>query len=99
MLNLSDKTKILKLLELQRHAMLMYTSCGWFFDDISGIETLQILEYAARAMQLTKELKGLDLEKEFVNYLKSAQSNNPELIDGANIYERFVTSEVLKHSS
>ena len=97
--NLSiEKEKIWKLLELQRHSMLMSTSCGWFFDDISGIETIQILEYAARAMQLTKELKGLNLEKEFVNYLKSAQSNNPELIDGANIYERFVTPAVLKYS-
>ena len=39
----------LELLELQRHALLMYTSCGWFFDDIAGIEARQILQYAGRA--------------------------------------------------
>nr|HPN89033.1 DUF3536 domain-containing protein [Candidatus Omnitrophota bacterium] len=46
-----DQIKILRLLEMQRHAMLMYTSCGWFFDDVSGIETTQIIQYAARVIQ------------------------------------------------
>jgi len=88
----SQRVQALKLLEIQRHAMLMYTSCGWFFDDISGIETIQILQYAARAMQLTKELTGLDLEKDFMDFLKIAPSNNPEFKEGREVYERFVVS-------
>ncbi len=43
---------------MQRHAQLMYTSCGWFFDDISGIETVQIIAYAARVLQLAKRVSG-----------------------------------------
>jgi (1->4)-alpha-D-glucan 1-alpha-D-glucosylmutase len=46
----------LRLMEMQRHAMLMYTSCGWFFDEISGIETVQVLRYACRALQLARQL-------------------------------------------
>ncbi|HLD69738.1 MAG TPA: DUF3536 domain-containing protein, partial [Candidatus Omnitrophota bacterium] len=90
-LNPQDKIKVLKLFEIQRHAMLMYTSCGWFFDDTSGIETIQILQYAARAMQLTKELTGLDLEEDFMEFLKTAPSHNPEFKNGKEVYERFVT--------
>ena len=52
----AEKVTVLKLLELERHAMLMYTSCGWFFDDISGIETVQVIQYAGRAIQLGQEL-------------------------------------------
>jgi len=81
-----------KLLELQRHAMLMYTSCGWFFDDISGIETVQILQYAGRAIQLAKETTGTDHTPEFVGVLEAAKSNVTEQKDGASIYEHHVTS-------
>ena len=55
-LTVEEKRRVMKLLEMQRHAMLMYTSCGWFFDEISGIETVQVMMYAARAMQLAQEL-------------------------------------------
>lgn len=89
-LNHEKKTKVLKLLEIQRHAMVMYTSCGWFFDEISGIETTQILKYAARVIQLSRENFDVDLEKEFVNNLKSIPSNIPEFGNGAMVYERFV---------
>jgi hypothetical protein len=51
-----EKVEVWKLLELQRHAMLMYTSCGWFFDEISGIETVQVIMYAGRVVQLAQEL-------------------------------------------
>ena len=51
---------------MQRHAMLMYTSCGWFFDEISGIETVQVMMYAARAMQLAGELFHIDLESQYI---------------------------------
>jgi hypothetical protein len=80
----------LKLLELQRHAMLMYTSCGWFFDDLAGIETVQILQFAGRAVQLAQELFGDSLEERFVRRLADAASNRAEEGDGARIYDRRV---------
>ncbi len=66
-LDKKDTTRLLKLLEMQRHALLMYTSCGWFFDEISGIETVQVIQYAARAMQIVHELTGDNPEEEFIN--------------------------------
>jgi len=83
-----EKVLVLKLLELQRHAMLMYTSCGWFFDEISGIETVQIIQYAARALQLALEISGEDLESRFLELLERAGSNVPEYEDGRRIYEQ-----------
>jgi len=82
-----DKVMVLKLLELQRHSMLMFTSCGWFFDDISGIETIQILRYAARAIQLAGELFGVELEDRFLERLEQARSNVKEQVNGRQIYE------------
>ena len=86
----SEVTHGLELLELQRHALLMYTSCGWFFDDLSGIETIQVIQYAGRVIQLARELFGLDLEPEFLSRLELAKSNTPEHEDGRSIYETFV---------
>jgi alpha-amylase/alpha-mannosidase (GH57 family) len=86
----NEKTTVLKLMELQRHAMLMYTSCGWFFDELSGIETVQVVQYAARALQLAQQLFERDLEPEFLNRLEHAKSNIPEHGDGKRIYEKFV---------
>ena len=85
-----EKVKVLSLLEIQRHAMLMYTSCGWFFDEISGIETVQVIQYAARAIQLTKDFTGVDLELAFTTMLESAPSNMPDLQNGARIFEKYV---------
>jgi len=85
-----ERVSALKLLELQRHTMLMYTSCGWFFDEISGIETVQVIQYAGRALQLAKELGGPDLEEAFLNRLECARSNVPEYKNGRVIYDRFV---------
>ena len=64
-----------RLMEVQRNAMLMYTSCGWFFDEISGIETVQILQYACRAMQLVSQTSDVNLEGEFLARLEHAPSN------------------------
>jgi alpha-amylase/alpha-mannosidase (GH57 family) len=89
-LSAEETIQALKLLELQRHAMLMYTSCGWFFDEISGIETVQVIHYAARAVQLAQELFGDSLEPRFIDRLASAKSNLPEQGDGRQIYEKFV---------
>jgi alpha-amylase/alpha-mannosidase (GH57 family) len=85
-----DKVAVLKLLELQRHAMLMYTSCGWFFDELSGLEPVQVLQYAARAIQLAAELFGDDLEPRFLDLLARAPSNLPELHDGRHVYQKYV---------
>lgn len=85
-----ERTSVLKLLELQRNAMLMFTSCGWFFDEISGIEALQILQYAGRAIQIYGEEFGNSLETEFLTRLEQAKSNVPEHKNGRILYEKFV---------
>ena len=90
-----ETVEVLKLLELQRHAMLMYTSCGWFFSDLSGIETVQVLQYAGRAVQLARELGGDALEPRFLERLEQAKSNVPRHGDGSHIYERFVRPAML----
>ncbi|MGC1688281.1 MAG: DUF3536 domain-containing protein [Candidatus Acidiferrales bacterium] len=82
--------RALKLLEMQRHALLMYTSCGWFFDELSGVETVQVIHYAGRALRLAQESTGKQLEAEFLEHLKFAKSNLPEHGDGAQIYEKWV---------
>ncbi len=89
-LDAADQVRALRLLELQRHAMLMYTSCGWFFDDLSGIETVQVIAYAGRAVQLASDALGIDLEAEWLGRLAHAKSNLPEQGDGRRIYERLV---------
>jgi alpha-amylase/alpha-mannosidase (GH57 family) len=85
-----EKVATLKLLELQRHLMLMYTSCGWFFDELSGMETVQVMQYGGRAIQLSHELFGEALETPFLEALSKAKSNLPEHQDGALIYRKFV---------
>ena len=85
-----DEVRAFRLLEMQRHAMLMYTSCGWFFDEISGIETTQVMAYAARAIQLAHKTTGVDLEPEFIKQLKRAPSNLSEHPTGADVYRSFV---------
>ncbi|OGW75306.1 MAG: hypothetical protein A2Z72_08665 [Omnitrophica bacterium RBG_13_46_9] len=87
-----EKIKVLKLLEMQRNAMFMYTSCEWFFDDISGIETIQGLQYAARALQLAGDASGssLELEEGYVAFLEKAPSNIPSFGNGAKIYESVI---------
>ena len=80
----------LRLMELQRHAMSMYTSCGWFFDELSGIETVQVIQYAARAIELAKQALDLDLEAGFVDRLSHAESNIAEVPNGRAVYERHV---------
>lgn len=87
--------KAFKLLEMQRHGLLMFTSCGWFFDEISGLETTQILRYAARALQLAREL-GENLEEGFLNVLERAPSNVSSLGDGKKVWEARVLPGVVE---
>lgn len=89
------KVKAMKLLEIQRQAMLMYTSCGWFFSEISGIETVQIMKYAARVIQLLKDFSRKDFETPFLEILSEAQSNIPEFGNGKDIFERFVRPSIV----
>ena len=89
-LNDTETATVLKLLEMQRNAMLMYTSCGWFFDDLSGIETIQILQFAGRVVQLAENVFGQELENQFVRRLAEAKSNRPDQGNGSQIYERSV---------
>ncbi len=89
-LNDAEKTAVLKLMELQRHTLRMYTSCGWFFDDLSGIETIQIMQYAGRAVQLAQEIFGDGTEPQFLERLERAQSNIPAYGNGRHIYEQHV---------
>src|SRR6185369_4613892 len=66
-LSAEDRVRALSVMELARHAMLMYTSCGWFFDDLSGIETVQCMQYAARVAELVQVVRGVAVEAEFVD--------------------------------
>jgi alpha-amylase/alpha-mannosidase (GH57 family) len=86
----AERLDFLRLMEMQRHALLMYTSCGWFFDEISGIETTQVIQYAARAIQLAREVSGVDLEPEFIRRLSAAPSNLPGIGHGGRVYELYV---------
>jgi alpha-amylase/alpha-mannosidase (GH57 family) len=86
--NEEEKTTLLRLLEMQRNAMLMYTSCGWFFDEISGLETNQILQYANRAIYYAHRTSDLDLHKNFIKRLQEIPSNVYE--NGAGSYEEHV---------
>ncbi len=86
----AEQVTVLRLLELQRHAMLMFTSCGWFFDDLAGIETVQVIQYAGRAVQLAEQLFGEPIEPRFLELLARAKSNVPEKGDGRTIYEKNV---------
>jgi len=89
-LSQGERTKLLKLLEMQRHAMLMFTSCAWFFDDISGIETVQVMQYASRAMQLAREVSGEEIGPEYLDIIERAPGNVTEFKNGAEVWEALV---------
>jgi alpha-amylase/alpha-mannosidase (GH57 family) len=85
---MARQVTILKLLEMQRHSLLSQTSCGWFFNDISGLEAVQVLKYAARAVQLIEELSGWAVENRLLEVLGEARSNITEVGSGADVYRR-----------
>ncbi|MCX7877563.1 MAG: DUF3536 domain-containing protein [Ignavibacteria bacterium] len=89
-LSKKEKELCLRLLEMQKYSMLMFTSCGWFFSEISGLETVQILQYASRAMELASDISGVDLENRFVEMLSHAPSNMPEFKNGKGVWEKLV---------
>ena len=85
-----EMTHVIRLLDMEKQSMLMFTSCGWFFNDISGIETTQILQYACRGIQLAGSETSKNLEPKFLEYLAKAQSNLPEKGSGKDLYLREV---------
>ncbi len=93
-LDADGRVEARRLLEMQRHAMLMYTSCGWFFNELSGTETVQVIKYAARALQLAERF-GETLEHEFVERLAAAKSNLRRWGDGAGVYRRAVRPSIV----
>jgi hypothetical protein len=70
--------------------LLMFTSCGWFFNDISGIEPIQVLKYACRVIDLMDQLAMPSPRGRFLEILAEAKSNRCELGNGADIYRRLV---------
>ena len=91
----SERVRAIELMEMQRHTQLMYTSCGWFFDDIGGIEAVQIIAYAARVLQLAKKHFGRqaeELEPKFLERIAEAKSNDSSRGDGAQIYKASVAT-------
>lgn len=90
-----ERVLALRLLEMQRHLMLMYTSCGWFFDDLTGPATLQVLQYAARALQLCRHITGENREPAFLERLQECWSNVPGCGNGRYVYERFIKPAML----
>ncbi len=94
-LDQNEMNRAIKLLEMQRNAMLMYTSCGWFFDELSGIETTQVMQYAARCIQLAKELGEIDLEPVYLKKLEQAPSNIKRYDNGAKIYQLMVRPAII----
>jgi alpha-amylase/alpha-mannosidase (GH57 family) len=89
-LSADEECAALQLLEMQRQAMLMYTSCGWFFDDLAGIETVRVLQSAARAIELAGASASSKLDSGFLDILEQAQSNRPGLGNGRDIYCKLV---------
>lgn len=86
--------KLLQLLEMQHNALLMFTSCAWFFDEVSGIEPTQVLKYAKRAMEIAQDLTGVDLHSEFLTKLEATPSNKYE--NGAHKYKESIIPARLK---
>lgn len=89
-LSAEDRVQVLRLLEMQRYSQLMFTSCGWFFEEISRPEGVQILRYAARAIQLAAAVTDVDLEEEFLRRLSKAPSNLELYKDGRGVYQALV---------
>ena len=88
-LSLDEEVRALALLEAQRNSLLMFTSCGWFFSELSGLETVQIMRYAARVIELQTQLGLQPPRKKFLEMMAEAKSNVPQRGNGADIYLRF----------
>jgi alpha-amylase/alpha-mannosidase (GH57 family) len=95
LLDAAAQVETRQLLEMARHRLLMYTSCGWFFDEISALEPTQILKYAAMALQYLRDLGGGDLEDEFVRRLEAAPTNVAVFANGGEVYRALIRPAVV----
>lgn len=93
-----ERTKFIRLLEIERQLQLMYTSCAWFFDEVSGIETAQVLQYADRAIQLAESISNKKYLESFCNILEKAKSNVSTVGDAKKMYLEKVNGERLSLS-
>lgn len=96
-LKAAERVQALLLLEMQRHVLLMYTSCGWFFSDLSGLETVQVMKYAARALQLGQRFTAENLEEPFLSILAEAKSNIPDMGNGRDLYIKKVKPAIITY--
>jgi Domain of unknown function (DUF3536) len=85
-LNAQEGSRALMLLEMQRSALLMFTSCGWFFSDLAGIETIQVIRYAGRVIDLLDQLNLDPPRIRFLELMSEAKSNRPEKGTGADLF-------------
>ena len=90
-----EQVRVLSLLEMERFTLMMYSSCGWYFDDIGGIEAVQVMACAARAMDLGRRLGGPDPEPRYLEILARAKSNDPALRDGASLYTTMIRPRII----
>jgi alpha-amylase/alpha-mannosidase (GH57 family) len=88
----SEQIDALRLLEMQRYSLLIYTSCAWFFEEISRPEGVQILRYAGRVIELAGDIAGVQLEPAFLKQIALAPSNIDSFGNGAEIYQQLVKS-------
>jgi alpha-amylase/alpha-mannosidase (GH57 family) len=95
LLDAAAQVETRQLLEMERNRLLMYTSCGWFFDEISALEPTQILKYAAMALQYLRDLGGGDLEGEFIRRLEAAPTNGTPFANGGDVYRALIKPAVV----
>ena len=88
-----ERRVLWSLLESQRYAMLMFTSCGWFFGDISRVEAIRNMAYASMALELAGPWQAMNLESMLLEYLAEAECNPHGMGTGADVYRRFVQTE------
>lgn len=91
----AEIVKIFRMLESQRNSLLMFTSCGWFFDEVSRIETKQILQYAKRGIQIAEQESSARLERKFLEFLKTAPSNDPNYGSAYEVYKKEIVPAAL----
>ena len=95
LLDAAAQVETRRLLEMERNRLLMYTSCGWFFDEVSALEPTQTLKYAAMTLQYLRDLGGEDLEGEFVRRLEAAPTNVPLFVNGGEVYRALIKPAVV----
>lgn len=94
-LSQEQKIRVIRLLEMQRHALLMFTSCGWFFDEVSRIETKQILQYADRVIQIAEHETHIQCYDQFLKLLELAPSNIEQYETAAGLYQQEIRPQRL----